>query len=319
MKAFLEKFQFLTFSILTIIVSLLLWSIAKEQSGTIKMLLTQFGYFAPALVAIILTLIIAPQENLIRIKSYLPFVVVILCMVIIALAYGDKYYQIRIDNLLYENPLITITIAMTLIYFIWQIFVNKGANSIDRLVNLPKTKIVWYILAIGIYPVMKLIGVLISSKLFPTQIELPNINLIILIPLFLFSIIFYAGIGEEVGWRGFALKKLQMRYTPFVATLFIGIVWSIWHIGYFTLVENYALQSISSVVIWTFIASFFSTWFFNKTNGNVLILILFHASVNFAIIFTPHPVILTAFHLILLIIVLSTGRFFKKLKTEQTA
>lgn len=319
MKAFLEKFQFLTFSILTIIVSLLLWSIAKEQSGTIKMLLTQFGYFAPALVAIILTLIIAPQENLIRIKSYLPFVVVILCMVIIALAYGDKYYQIRIDNLLYENPLITITIAMTLIYFIWQIFVNKGANSIDRLVNLPKTKIVWYILAIGIYPVMKLIGVLISSKLFPTQIELPNINLIILIPLFLFSIIFYAGIGEEVGWRGFALKKLQMRYTPFVATLFIGIVWSIWHIGYFTLVENYALQSIPSVVIWTFIASFFSTWFFNKTNGNVLILILFHASVNFAIIFTPHPVILTAFHLILLIIVLSTGRFFKKLKTEQTA
>jgi membrane protease YdiL (CAAX protease family) len=319
MKAFLEKFQFLTFSILTIIVSLLLWSIAKEQSGTIKMLLTQFGYFAPALVAIILTLIIAPQENLIRIKSYLTFVVVILCMVIIALAYGDKYYQIRIDNLLYENPLITITIAMTLIYFIWQIFVNKGANSIDRLVNLPKTKIVWYILAIGIYPVMKLIGVLISSKLFPTQIELPNINLIILIPLFLFSIIFYAGIGEEVGWRGFALKKLQMRYTPFVATLFIGIVWSIWHIGYFTLVENYALQSISSVVIWTFIASFFSTWFFNKTNGNVLILILFHASVNFAIIFTPHPVILTAFHLILLIIVLSTGRFFKKLKTEQTA
>lgn len=319
MKAFLEKFQFLAFSILTIIVSVILWSIAKEQSGTIKMLLTQFGYFAPALVAIILTLIIKPKENFIRIKSYLPFFVVILCMVIIALVYGDKYYQIRIDNLLYENPLISIIIAITLIYFIWQIFANKGANSIDRLVNLPKTKIVWYILAIGIYPVMKLTGVLISSKLFPTQIELPNINLIILIPLFLFSILFYAGIGEEVGWRGFALKKLQMRYTPLVATLFIGIVWSIWHIGYFTLVENYTLHSIPSVVIWTFIASFFSTWFFNKTNGNVLILILFHASVNFAIIFTTHPAILTAIHLILLIIILSTGRFFKKLKTEQIA
>lgn len=319
MKAFLEKFQFLAFSVLTIIVSVLLWSIAKEQSGTIKMLLTQFGYFAPALVAIILTIIITPKENIIRIKSYLPFIVAILCMIIIALAYGNKYYQIRIDNLLYENPLITIIIAISLIYFIWQIFANKGANSIDRLVNLPKTKIVWYILAIGIYPVMKLTGVLISSKLFPTQIELPNINLIILIPLFLFSILFYAGIGEEVGWRGFALKKLQMKYTPFVATLFIGIVWSIWHIGYFTLVENYPLQRIPSVVIWTFIASFFCTWFFNKTNGNVLILILFHASVNFAIIFTPHPVILTAIHFVLLIIVFSTGRFFKKLKTNEIA
>jgi hypothetical protein len=213
MKAFLEKFQFLAFSVLTIIVSVLLWSIAKEQSGTIKMLLTQFGYFAPALVAIILTIIITPKENIIRIKSYLPFIVAILCMIIIALAYGNKYYQIRIDNLLYENPLITIIIAISLIYFIWQIFANKGANSIDRLVNLPKTKIVWYILAIGIYPVMKLTGVLISSKLFPTQIELPNINLIILIPLFLFSILFYAGIGEEVGWRGFALVWTPINRT----------------------------------------------------------------------------------------------------------
>lgn len=166
---------------------------------------------------------------------------------------------------------------------------------------------------------MKLVGVLISSKLFPTQIELPAINLAILIPLFLFSIIFYAGIGEEIGWRGFALRKLQMKYNPFVASLFIGIVWSIWHIGYFTLVENYTVQSIPTVVIWTFIASFFSTWFFNKTNGNVLIVILFHASVNFAIIFTPNPLIMFAIHLILLIIVLSTGRFFKKLKTEQIA
>jgi len=318
-KTFLEKFQFLVFSILTIIVSVLFWSIAKEHSGTIKILLTQFGYFAPALIAIIMTLIITPKENIIRIKSYLPFIVVILCMVIIALVYGDNYYQIRIDNFLYENPLISIIIAITLIYFIRQIFVNNGANSIDRLVNLPKTKIVWYILAIGIYPLMKYTGVLISSKLFPTQIELSNLNFIILIPLFLFSIIFYASIGEEIGWRGYALKKLQMRYSPFVASIFIGIVWSIWHICYFTLVEKYSLQSIPSVVIWTFIASFFSTWFFNKTNGNVLILILFHASVNFAIIFAPNPAILTAIHLILLIIVFSTGRFFRKLKTEQIA
>ncbi len=317
MKTFFTKFQFLAFSILTIIISVLLWSIAKEQSGAVKMLLTQFGYFAPALVAIILTGIDRPNEQPVTIKSYLPFIAVLLCIIIIALLYGDKYYQNRIDQLLYENPIISVIISLTFIYFIIQVLVNKGANSIDRLVNIPKTKVFWYILAIALYPVLKLAGVLISIKLFPEQIELPAINLVVLIPMFLFSIIFYAGVGEEVGWRGFALKKLQMKYNPFKASLFIGIAWSIWHIGYFTLVENYTIQNIPAVVIWTFIASFLSTWFFNKTNGNVLILILFHASVNFAIIFTPHPAIVFAIHFVLLIIVLSTGRFFKKIKTEK--
>jgi len=316
MKTFFTKFQFLAFSILTIIISILLWFIAKGQSGAIKMVLTQFGYFAPALVAIILTLINRQNDKPVKIKSYLPFIAVLLCIIIIALLFGDKYYQHKIAQLLYENPMISVIISLTFIYFIIQVFVNKGANSIDRLVNIPKTKVFWYVLAIVLYPVLKLAGVLISIKLFPEQIELPAINLVVLIPLFLFSILFYAAIGEEVGWRGFALKKLQMKYNPFKASLFIGIAWSVWHIGYFTLVENYTIQNIPAVVIWTFIASFISTWFFNKTNGNVLILILFHASVNFAIIFTPHPVIIAAIHLVLLIIVLSTGHFFRKIKTE---
>ena len=259
MKTFFTKFQFLAFSILTIIISILLWFIAKGQSGAIKMVLTQFGYFAPALVAIILTLINRQNDKPVKIKSYLPFIAVLLCIIIIALLFGDKYYQHKIAQLLYENPMISVIISLTFIYFIIQVFVNKGANSIDRLVNIPKTKVFWYVLAIVLYPVLKLAGVLISIKLFPEQIELPAINLVVLIPLFLFSILFYAAIGEEVGWRGFALKKLQMKYNPFKASLFIGIAWSVWHIGYFTLVENYTIQNIPAVVIWKFIASFIST------------------------------------------------------------
>ena len=58
MKAFLTKHQFIAFSFLTILISVSFWFVAKEQSGVLKMLFTQFGYFAPALVAIILTIII---------------------------------------------------------------------------------------------------------------------------------------------------------------------------------------------------------------------------------------------------------------------
>lgn len=314
MKNFINRFQFIVFSILTILISISSWIIAKEQAGAVKILFNQLGYFGPALVAIILTIVSSTNTSRIKIKSYLPFIAVFMCIIIFAIIYGDTYYKIRVDKLLSDNPLIIAIVTVAVIYFIIQFALNKGGSAIDRLVKISKTNIVWYILAIGIYPLLKFAGVLLSIKLFPTQIELPTINLGLLIPLFLFSIIFYAAIGEEIGWRGYALKKLQQKHNPFIATLFIAIVWSIWHIGYFMLVENYTIQQIPSVVIWTIMASFFATWFFNKTNGNVLVLILFHASINFAIIFVPHPIILTGFHLVLMVVVLITGKFFKKIE-----
>ncbi len=290
--------------------------IAKEQTGTVKILLNQLGYFGPVLVAIILTLISSTKSKAIKIKSYLPFIVVFVFIIIFAIIYGGTYYDMRIDKLLLENPLIILFTIITITYFIYQFVKNKGNSAIDKLVNIPKINIIWYVLAVTIYPLLKFIGVLLSIKLFPNQFELPVINLIVIIPLFLFSIIFYAAIGEEIGWRGYALKKLQMKYNPFLASLFIAVVWSIWHIGYFVLVENYVVQQLLGVVIFTFLGAFFTTWLFNKTKGNVLILILFHASINFAILFVPHPIILTSLHLILLVVVFITGHFFKKIKND---
>ena len=316
MRNFIIRFQFIVFSILTLFISISCWMIAKEQSGTVKIIFNQLGYFGPALVAIILTLVSSTNSKGIKLKSYLPFIAVFAFIMIFAILYGGTYYEMRINEFLLKNPLVIVLTLITVGYFIYQFVINKGNSAIDKLVNIPKTNIIWYVLAVAIYPLLKLIGVLLSIKLFPTQFELPVINLIAIIPLFLFSIIFYAAIGEEIGWRGYALKKLQIKHNPFVASLFIAIVWSIWHIGYFVLVENYAVQQLSGVVIFTILGAFFTTWLFNKTKGNVLILILFHASINFAILFVPHPIILTSLHLILLIVVLITGRFFKKIKND---
>ena len=316
MKKIISRYQFIIFSILTLFISISSWMIAKEFSGTVKILFNQLAYFGPAIVAIILTFVSSTDSKKIKLKSYLPFIAVIVLIIGFAIIYGKTYYEIRIDELLLQNPLILVFSLLVVAYFICQFVVNKGNSAIDKLVNIPKTNIIWYVLAIGIYPLLKFIGVLLSIKLFPTQFELPVINVFAMIPLFIFSIIFYAAIGEEVGWRGYALKKLQIIHNPFVASLFIAIVWSIWHIGYFVIVENYLAHQLSGVVLFTIVGAFFATWLFNKTNGNVLILILFHASINFAILFVPHPIVLAALHLILLIVVLITGRFFKKIKNQ---
>jgi membrane protease YdiL (CAAX protease family) len=39
-----------------------------------------------------------------------------------------------------------------------------------------------------------------------------------------------AGLGEEPGWRSFALPRLEIRYAPLLATVLLGFVWAMWHL-----------------------------------------------------------------------------------------
>ncbi len=57
-----------------------------------------------------------------------------------------------------------------------------------------------------------------------------------LIPLYLILVVlspFQGPIGEEFGWRGYALPKLQNKYSPLTASLVIGVIWGVWHIPTF--------------------------------------------------------------------------------------
>lgn len=81
--------------------------------------------------------------------------------------------------------------------------------------------------------------------------------------------LFFLGALEEPGWRGFALPRLQQRYTPMKATLVLGVVWGLWHLP----------LGVANTIVPFFLA-FFYTWLYNRT-GSVLLAILLHAS------FTP--------------------------------
>ena len=94
---------------------------------------------------------------------------------------------------------------------------------------------------------------------------------------FLFIFLFI-GLGEEPGWRGFALPELQRRYSPLLASLILAPIWAIWHLP---LVGNEFPWPIVPVFLLSlFGATFMLTWFFNRTNGSVLLPMLFHATVN---------------------------------------
>lgn len=94
---------------------------------------------------------------------------------------------------------------------------------------------------------------------------------------FLFIFLFI-GLGEEPGWRGFALPKLQKKHSPLIASLILAPVWAIWHLP--LMGNEFSWPIVPAFLLSLFGATFMLTWLFNRTNGSVLLAMLFHATVN---------------------------------------
>ncbi len=48
------------------------------------------------------------------------------------------------------------------------------------------------------------------------------------LPVFVANVL---GNGEEIGWRGYALPRLQSRYASLFSALVLGLIWGVWHIA----------------------------------------------------------------------------------------
>jgi membrane protease YdiL (CAAX protease family) len=106
-------------------------------------------------------------------------------------------------------------------------------------------------------------------------------------------ILFLGGpLGEELGWRGFALPRLQQQRTALTSSVLLGLVWGLWHIPLYLVPgtgQHEIMRSgtstafaIGGFVGWTIGLSVLFTWLFNQTRGSLLVVILFHTAVNLA-------------------------------------
>jgi membrane protease YdiL (CAAX protease family) len=124
----------------------------------------------------------------------------------------------------------------------------------------------------------------IPEKDYPVE----GIGLAGVILLFFLMNFIYGGLSEEPGWRGFALPRLQARFSPFTASLILGILWALWHApARFGGIE--AKPLMDTLIEWVLIVfvTFIFTWFFNRTKGSILVTALVHPSMNTATYFLP--------------------------------
>ena len=98
-----------------------------------------------------------------------------------------------------------------------------------------------------------------------------------------FFLVFLVGgpLGEELGWRGFALPALQERIGWRAASLALGAVWGVWHLPLFFIAES-AQNNGSMVAFFVLIVatSVFYSWLYNRSNGSVLPALALHTASN---------------------------------------
>ncbi len=94
---------------------------------------------------------------------------------------------------------------------------------------------------------------------------------------------FTYGFGEEVGWRGFALPRLQASYSALTATLLLSVLWGVWHVPMFFYRFGYlGVAGTIGFFVGLFAGGIVLTWLYNSTGGSILAVGLWHGAWNTA-------------------------------------
>ncbi len=138
----------------------------------------------------------------------------------------------------------------------------------------------WYLFTLIGVPLLTLLGASFLYGMLPFQSLAQQWPTLItrFAPLILLTAL-TTGLGEEPGWRGFALPNLQRKHGPLLATLLLGLLWAFWHLPNLVLQPNGA----ATFGLWflaTMVNAFVLTWVYNCTGGSVLLVILLHATQN---------------------------------------
>jgi uncharacterized protein len=162
--------------------------------------------------------------------------------------------------------------------------VTEGREGVHRFLRrfvLWRVGFRWYLFALFGVPVIALLSVVVLPGTLASYQGLGVLAPLPLLGIFLYALFPGGALGEEPGWRGFALPRLQSMHGPLLGSLILGVLWGLWHLPLFLTPWN-VLSTFNVVVfvLTTTCLAIMYTWVFNNTKGSVLMALLIHATFN---------------------------------------
>jgi membrane protease YdiL (CAAX protease family) len=158
---------------------------------------------------------------------------------------------------------------------------KSGLGVLFRRLGQMRVALTWYAVALLLVPVLLSVAIGVNTLLGGATIDYAYYTWSSVLALLALSLL-VTGFGEELGWRGFALPRLQARQQAFAASLLLGVLWGLWHLpllmanGLVPLTSLGMLNFLLFDLTVTAVAVLF-TWVYNNTNGSLFLMVLFHA------------------------------------------
>jgi membrane protease YdiL (CAAX protease family) len=159
---------------------------------------------------------------------------------------------------------------------------REGRRGIARLLGraLPTwAGVPWYLgVSVGFTVITLLAGRLVDPEILT---RLPRWDRLLVL-LAVTAVLDTGPIGEEFGWRGFALPCILTRRSPLAASLILGVIWGVWHLpAFFIPTLTQSRLSFPVFVLNSISLSILMTWLYLRTGGDLLLMILVHLMANY--------------------------------------
>ena len=310
--------------------SWLFWLAAIPLAGPDKSLMvviTFVGSYGPAIAGILtlrlqnsLTIDLSRKRIII---AGMAFTTIFVVMVLRYLAGSLPGY-----DMLPRNPTLTVPIVVfVLLACLTGAWVISSARSSNPNVRARMASLLpsalplrWLGFALFFNAVILLIswglGVLLGLEIIPPPLwehAAPE-AVYLLVVTFLMTSLVRGGI-EEPGWRGFMLPELQKRFSPLGASLIIAVFWDLWHIPLYLngFYPGGIVGGLIGRTIYIIPLAIVFTWFYNRTRGNLFLLVCLHTTVNVMDGFIPYSDLLwLALWVIFSVVVIITDKMYRR-------
>ena len=219
------------------------------------------------------------------------------------------------------------TIAVVPVAFVIASAYSRIPSVRSYLASLIRLRGVWGWSLLGLVLIPFLISIPIDSflsrqpipnHLFP-KLDLALIGLVMV--KFLYQFFFFNATGEETGWRGFALPRLQARTSPLIAALIIAFFWVPWHFFGWQAEGKpiLTLQYWIEMYIGHILLSLLIVWICNRAKGSILVAGISHAATNTVQAFIPTSNLLLLTLSVAALVLILVDLMWKKLPLDHPA